>query len=393
MPSVTTDFRKMYDNKDIDGIVVATPDHWHALLTIMACAAGKDVYVEKPLTVFNDEGKWMIQAKNKYKRIVVVGTQRDHNAAYQVSKKTIESGALGKIQMANLGGSCRNLYPGFGRTPVEDPPDNLDYDMWLGPAPHKPYQNHRALYHFRWFMDYSGGQMTNSFAHSISAFLLVSGQKGPSQVVCFGGRYTLEDDGTTPDIQNAIIQFPDYPMILTVRECNQYRDMTGGVIMGQKGTLSIRTTEIIPEPKGEAIRYVPSFQGHPVGGLIYGSSETTPWMEARAGENRRGETATSASESREDQMFNANKRDWIDCMRSRKQPFVGLEGGQRAAIISNLCTMSMQLGGRTIQWDPYKQEVVGDKEAAALCRRPYSHPWDGILRSIVDVNAPFTDPA
>ena len=97
--------------------------------------------------------------------------------------------------------------------------------------------------------------------------------------------------------------------------------------------------------------------------------------------------------SMEDQMFNANNRDWIDCIKSRQEPYVGLDRGQRAAVVSNLCTMSMQLGGRTIQWDPYTQEVVGDKEAAALCRRPYSHPWDGVLRSIVDVDAPFADTA
>ena len=155
------DFRKMFENKDIDGVVVATPDHWHAMLTIMACAAGKDVYVEKPLTVFIDEGKWMLQARDKYKRVVVVGTQRNHNPGHQAAKKIIESGVLGKIQMVKLSAGTRNIYPGFGKTPVSDPPSGLDYDMWLGPAPKKPYQQHRSLYHFRWFWDYSGGQLTN----------------------------------------------------------------------------------------------------------------------------------------------------------------------------------------------------------------------------------------
>ncbi len=113
-----TDFRKMYEDKNIDGVVVATPDHWHAMLTIMACAAGKDVYVEKPLTVFIDEGKWMLQAMNKYKRVVVVGTQRNHNPGHMQAKKIVESGVLGKIQMVRLGAGGRNIYPGFGKTPV-----------------------------------------------------------------------------------------------------------------------------------------------------------------------------------------------------------------------------------------------------------------------------------
>ncbi len=103
------DFRKMFENKDIDGVVVATPDHWHAMLTIMACAAGKDVYVEKPLTVIIDEGKWMLQASDKYKRVVVVGTQRNHNPGHQVAKKVIESGELGKIQRVKLGAGGRYI--------------------------------------------------------------------------------------------------------------------------------------------------------------------------------------------------------------------------------------------------------------------------------------------
>ena len=111
---------------------------------------------------------------------------------------------LGKIQMVKLGAGGRNVYPGFGKTPVADPPSDFDYDLWLGPAPKKPYQAHRGLYHFRWFWDYSGGQLTNLGAHSVAAFLLVTGVKGPTKVVSFGGRFTLEDDGETPDLQECI---------------------------------------------------------------------------------------------------------------------------------------------------------------------------------------------
>src|ERR1019366_7624533 len=165
-----SDFRKMYENKDIQGVVVATPDHWHALLTIMACAAGKDVYVEKPMTVFIDEGKWMIQAARKYNRIVTVGTQRRQGKGVAAAKKVIESGVLGKIHSIRIA-SYRNIYPGFGKTPVEAPPPEIDYEMWLGPSPKTPYQRHRALYHFRWFWNYSGGQMTNLGAHTMDQVL------------------------------------------------------------------------------------------------------------------------------------------------------------------------------------------------------------------------------
>ena len=183
-----SDFRRMFDNKDIQGVVVATPDHWHALLTIMACAAGKDVYVEKPMTVFIDEGKWMIQAARKYNRIVVVGTQRRHGKGVAEAKKVVESGALGKIHSIRIA-SYRNIYPGFGKTPVENPPAEFDYDMWLGPAPKTALHAHRALYHFRWFWDYSGGQMTNLGAHTIDQVLWLMNVKGPSMVMSTGGRY------------------------------------------------------------------------------------------------------------------------------------------------------------------------------------------------------------
>ena len=406
-----SDFRKMYEDKNVDAVVVATPDHWHALLTITACAAGKDVYVEKPLTVFIDEGKWMIQAMNKYKRIVVVGTQRNHNPGHQVAKKIIESGVLGKIQMVKLGAGGRNIYPGFGRTLVADPPSNFDYDMWLGPAPKKPYQAHRGLYHFRWFWDYSGGQLTNLGAHSVSAFLLVTGVKGPTKVVSFGGRFTLEDDGETPDLQECLYDFPGFMLTMGVREANGYRDSSGSVIMGNKGNLVLGSNQVVPEMHGDPVNQIPRFMGHPTGGPVYNDTRATPWIEAQAGTGGRarvaggraqGDAAGGAGrapgggggggraqggggESMEDRMFNANKRDWIDCIKSRNKPFCDLDMGHRTSIICNLGNMSLRLGGRAIHWDPDKEVVIGDKEAAAMCTKQYRAPWDGVLRSIVKV--------
>jgi predicted dehydrogenase len=395
------DFRKMYEDKNVDAVVVATPDHWHALLTITACAAGKDVYVEKPLTVFIDEGKWMLQAMNKYKRVVVVGTQRNHNPGHQTAKKIFDSGTLGKIQMVKLGAGGRNIYPGFGKTPVTNPPDDFDYDMWLGPAPKKPYQAHRGLYHFRWFWDYSGGQLTNLGAHSVAAFLLVTGAKGPTRVVSFGGRFTLEDDGETPDLQDCIYNFPNFMMTMGVREANGYRDSTGSIIMGNKGNLLLGSNQVVPEMHGDPVNQIPRFEGHPVGGPVYNDTKSVPWIEAQAGTGRgaaggraqggggRGEgeggggagRGAAGGESMENQMFNANKRDWIDCIKSRNKPFCGLEMGHRTAVICTLGNMSLRLGGRAIQWDPEKEVVIGDKEAAAMCTKQYRAPWDGVLHS------------
>ena len=421
-----SDFRKMYEDKNIDGVVVATPDHWHAMLTIMACAAGKDVYVEKPLTVFIDEGKWMLQARDKFKRVVVAGTQRNHNPGHLVAKKIYESGILGKIQAVRLGTSGRNIYPGFGKTLVENPPADFDYDLWLGPAPKRPYQKHRGLYHFRWFWDYSGGQLTNLGAHSVSAFLLVTGVKGPTKVASLGGRFTLEDDGETPDVQEVIYQFPEFMMTMGVREANGYRDTTGSVIMGNKGNLVLGSNQIVSERHGDPVNSIPRFLGHPIGGPVYTQTPAEPWIPsppavdaataqgggraaggaapAAGGAAARGEAGARAQAGAgagrgegaapaagrgaagggggEDQTMNANKRDWIDCMRSRKQPFCSLEMGHRTAIICNLGNMSLRLG-RTIRWDPDKEVVIGDKEAAAMCTQEYRAPWNNVLRSIL----------
>jgi predicted dehydrogenase len=376
-----SDFRRMYENKDIQGVVVATPDHWHALLTIMACAAGKDVYVEKPMTLFIDEGRWMIQAARKYNRIVVVGTQRRHGKGVAEAKKVIESGQLGKIHSIRIA-SYRNIYPGFGKTPIEDPPPEIDYDMWLGPAPKKPYQKHRALYHFRWFWDYSGGQMTNLGAHLIDQVLWCMNVKGPTLVMSTGGRFALEDDGETPDTQDAIWQFPGgFTVGLSIREANALRGdpaTRGQVYLGTKGSLVLAGGyEVIPENKIDPVNDIPPFMGQPIGGPVYSDVKATPWIQGSKGGV---ESDARYGTGGEDTMA-MNERDWLSSMRTRRRPLCEVEDGHKVAVACNLANMSLRLG-RAIQWDPDKEQVIGDKEAAAMCSKPYRAPWDGVLKSL-----------
>jgi predicted dehydrogenase len=376
-----SDFRRMYDDKDIQAVVVATPDHWHALLTIMACAAGKDVYVEKPMTVFIDEGKWMVQAARKYNRIVVVGTQRRHGKGVKDAKKVIDGGSLGKIHSIRLA-SYRNIYPGFGKTKVEDPPANFDYDMWLGPAPKRPYQAHRGLYHFRWFWDYSGGQMTNLGAHLIDQIMWIMNIKGPTLVQSGGGRFALEDDGETPDTQDAIWTFPGFTMTMSIREANAMRGdpaARGQLYLGAKGSLVLSGGyEVIPENKIDPVNDIPRFMGQPTGGPVYTATKPEPWIQPSKGGV---ESDARYGTGGEDTMA-MNERDWLNCIRSRQRPLCEVEDGHRVATTCNLANMSLRLG-RSIRWDPEKEAVIGDKEAAAMCVRPYRAPWDGVLRSIV----------
>ena len=400
-----SDFRKMLDNKNIQGVIVATPDHWHALLTIMACAAGKDVYVEKPMTLFVDEGKWMVQAARKYKRIVVVGTQRRHGTGVKEAKKLIDSGVLGKIHSIRMG-FYRNIYPGFGKTPVENPPAGFDYDMWLGPAPKKPYTRHRGIYHFRWFWDYSGGQMTNLGAHLIDQILWVMNAKGPTLAMSTGGRYALEDDGETPDLQDAMWVFPGpkgqpgFVLNCSIRESNAMADTAGRgqVYLGTKGNMVLAGSyQVTSETKWiNPENEIPRFLGHPAGGPRYDQTGREPFLpqyaEPQAGRGRGGagggQAAGVASDARygtggEDTMA-MNKRDWFDCIRSRNRPFCEVEDGHRVSIISHLANMSLKLG-RAVRWDPDKEMVIGDSEAQAMCVRPYRAPWDKELRAIVKV--------
>jgi len=378
-----SDFRRMLDDKDIQAVVVSTPDHWHALLTIMACAAGKDVYVEKPMTVFIDEGKWMVQAARKYNRIVVVGTQRRHGRGVAEAKKVIESGSLGKIHSIRMA-SYRNIYPGFGKTKIEDPPANFDYDMWQGPAPKCPFQAHRGLYHFRWFWDYSGGQMTNLGAHFIDQIMWIMNVKGPSVVQSMGGRFAWEDDGETPDTQDALWMFPGFTMTCSIREANAMRGdpaARGQLYLGTKGSLVLGGSyEVLPENKIDAVNDIPPFQGHPTGGPVYTSTKPEPWIAATRG----GVSSDARYGTGGEDTMAMNSRNFLDCIRSRNRPLCDVEDGHRVATACNLANMSLRLG-RSIRWDAEKESVIGDKEAAAMCVRPYRAPWDAALRSIVKV--------
>ena len=372
-----SDFRRMFENKDIQGILVSTPDHWHALLTILACQAGKDVYVEKPMTVFIDEGKWMVQAARKYERIVVVGTQRRQGRAVAEAKKVVASGVLGKIHSIRIA-STRNVYPGFGRTPVSEPPPGFDYDMWQGPTEKKPYTAHRGLYHFRWFWDYSGGQMTNLGAHVIDQVLWIMNVKGPTMASSMGGRLALEDDGETPDTQDATWAFPGFTLNCAIREANSGRgeDAAGGQsFLGTKGSMSF-SGSVRSESKGDPINEIPRFSGHPIGGPVYTDVRATPWIAAppAGGGGGGGGEDTMAM----------NKRDWLESMRTRKRPLCEVEDGHHVAIVCHLANMSLRLG-RSIRWDPDKEVVIGDPEAAAMCVRPYRAPWDAVLKSAVNV--------
>ncbi|MGO9011538.1 MAG: Gfo/Idh/MocA family protein [Bryobacteraceae bacterium] len=370
------DFRKLLENKNINAVVVATPDHWHALPTILACAAGKDVYVEKPMTLFVREGRWMTTAARRYNRIVCVGTQGRSGTHIPEVLSLLRQGVAGKIHSVRFS-AYRNIMPGFGRPADGPPPAGLDYDFWLGPAPARPYNPNRSLYHFRWFWDYSGGQMTNLGAHDMDLVHFLLGATAPKSVDSAGGRYALQDNGETPDTQDAVWEYPGFLVEGSFREASGSRRAasgTGGSLAGvqfcgTQGVLAVSRGgyEFVPDMRVAPESAIPPWStppGHPQAAAV----APAPYGTARKGSGDAPEP------------MGHHARHFLDCVKSRQRPVADVEDGHRVAVSCHLANLSMQLGRKLI-WDAEQEQIVGDREANALLVRPYRKPWDDVLRS------------
>lgn len=365
-PEGVADFRRLLDRKDIDALVVSTPDHWHALMTIMACAAGKDVYVEKPLTHVVREGDWMVSAATRHERIVQVGTQQRSGRHYQRARDLLRAGHLGDVRHVHIRAS-RNIVPGF-TTPVADPQLSPEaWDMWLGPARFVPFDPTRALYHFRWYWDYSGGQTTNLLAHDLDIVQWMTGAM-PTRVSAFGQRQSLQGFGETPDAFEAVYEFPGFLLTWTSSEVSAGR-WRGLEIGGTKGTLAINRAgfEVVPDLTIPAEDQIPrvEFAGRP-------SAPAPPRTDAIKDEGY---------EQVRDQ-FVPHVRDFLASIRSRRPPTSDLPSAQRTATACHLANVAMRVG-RVVRWDPATNDVVGDVEASALLTKAYRAPWDRELRAIV----------
>ncbi len=344
-------------------------------MTMMACAAGKDVYVEKPLTLFVREGRWMVDAATKHRRVVQVGTQQRSGPHYQRARELLRGGHLGKVSSVRMT-AFRNIMPGFGTPPDGDPPRDLDWDLWLGPAPLRKYNPNRAIYHFRWFWDYSGGQMTNLGAHALDIVEWSLGPGGPRAVTGAGGRFSLQDNGETPDTQDALFEFDGWTALWSHREAGGRSGSSSPLeFIGPKGTMTITRSGFVvtPDMKAPPESRIPQFTGaHPVGGPAppRETAPPGPWTKA---------ISDSSGSGRE--QFRLHARNFLDCVRSRGQPVSDLDSAHRVATMCHLANLSLRLG-RGLRWDAKREEVVGDAEANRLLVRPYRKPWDAVLRGL-----------
>lgn len=372
------DFRSMLDDASIDAVIVASPDHWHALHTMLACAAGKDVLVEKPLHLFVKEGDWMQQAAAKYDRVVQVGTQQRSGVHYQRAKELLLAGAIGDIVCVQCD-FVRNIRPGIGKPADSSPMPGFDWNMFLGPAPLRPFNQNRGLYHFRWFWDTSGGQMTNLGHHSLDIVHWVFDLKTPHAVYSSGGRRFLDDNGETPDTQHAIIEYDQFPVIVQIREA-----AAGGppdssrslVFIGTHGTmkLSRQGFEILPDRRMAPENAFASINGgeHPIGGPQPVAEPTGQlWCDARS--DKSGNAA---------ELYALHARNFIDCVRSRATPASDLMSSHHVSTACHLANISLRAGRRVV-WDDSSDSISGDAEATAMLERPYRAPWDAERRAVL----------
>lgn len=345
---VTRDFRRVLDQKDIDAVIIATPDHWHAITTIQACQAGKDVYVEKPLATSIAEGRAMVEAARRYSRVVQVGTMLRSSAFHQEAMAYVQSGKLGKIRMVR-GWAYLNWVKSLPVVPDEPAPASVDYDLWLGPAPKRPFNRNRFHFNFRWFWDYAGGLTTDWGAHQIDIASWGMQSGAPQNAMAAGGKFGYPDDAQEiPDTLQALWTYPGYTLVwehaVYVGRGPEAREH-GVAFHGNNGVLVIDRSgwEVFPETeRGKDRKDFYRMVGEP---------RATPRNEDPGWEHA---------------------RNFFDCMRSRKRPAADIEIGFNSILPPHLANIAFRTG-RTVTWDG--QRIVNDPEAQRLVAREYRAPW------------------
>lgn len=337
--TMTDDYRRLLDAKDIDAVVVTVPDQWHATMTIEACKAGKDVYCEKPLTLVINEGKPMIEAAQKHGRVVQTGTMQRSGEEFKLAVELLQKGIVGKVSAVNVTLPSPNWIARAGK-PVPDsaPPEGFDYNRWLGPAPMRPYNLNRLHYLFRFFWDYSGGQQTNFGAHhlDIAQWGLGMDESGPVSVE---GSGVYHPDGwyETPDTTEIKYTYAN-GVTMTCRQKTDTKNTDQGTeFIGDKGSLFVYRGGIVTNPK-ELLKDV-----------------EMPKI-----------VSSNANISHVNNFF--------DCVKSRKTPAADIRIGHRSATVCHLGNIAIRTK-KKITWDPKSETIVGDAEASKWLTKEYRKPW------------------
>lgn len=362
-----SDYRRVLELKDLDAVIVATPDHWHAPIAIAACEAGKDVYVEKPLALTIGEGRKMVETARRNKRVVQVGTQQRSGEHYQEAVELVRGGALGKISRAACWNFGNSSPQGIGNPPDSDPPRGLDWNMYLGPAPQVPFNPNRFINTFRWFWDYSGGKMTDWGTHHMDIIQWAMNVEAPLAVTAAGGKFVLRDNRETPDTLEVVFEYPGFIATFSHREVNGYapdgRDY-GIQFFGSDGTLFVDREgyELIPESSGDFEEPVPRYLEEVEAAL----NPAEPWERER----RQPKSRTRYLKGDGSEQHIRHVRNFVDCVKSREKPRSDVQIGHLSTAAPHLANIALRTG-RRIRWDAQKEQIIDDPEASARLNYQY----------------------
>ncbi|RPJ27741.1 MAG: gfo/Idh/MocA family oxidoreductase [Planctomycetaceae bacterium] len=337
-PKAVADLRRVLDDKEVDAVVVATPDHWHAPATILACEAGKHVYVEKPCSHNIREGRLMVEAARRNGRVVQVGTQ-SRSAEYIVrAMQLLREGAIGDILAAKAWNS--QLRRDIGKVKPTEPPAHLDFDLWVGPTPMVPYQSNLLHSTWRWFFAFGSGDIGNDGVHDIDIARWGLGvETHPNTVAAIGGKYFFDDDQQFPDTQYVVYEY-------------------GTAEAGKK---QLVYEQRLWSPYGQ--------EGYENGNAFYGTKGMLILGK------QEGWQLYGPRNERRDQMKGqldgaVHHRDFLDCIRTGRRPHADIEIGHLSATLAHLGNIAARVR-RVIHFDPQTERIVGDEEANGLVRREY----------------------
>lgn len=352
-PQRAKDLRKVLDDKAVDAVIIATPDHWHAPATILACDAGKHVYVEKPASHNIREGRLMIEAARRNKKVVQVGTQTRSAPHVIEAMQIIREGAIGDVLVSKAWNSQKR--GDIGRRQPEPVPRQLDYDTWVGPAPMVPYQGNRLHGNWRWWYAFGAGDIGNDGVHDIDVARWGLGvDTHPTTVTAMGGKYFFQDDQQFPDTQYVLYQYEN------------------------AGLGKNRPKQLIFEQR----IWSPYVQeGYENGNAFYGTtgamlvSKKKGWQLYEAGDNEKSARPKKTRDAELDSTH--HHRDFLECVRAGsegKRPNADIEIGHLSSCLSHLGNIASRVG-RTFKFDPKAEKVIGDEEANKLVNREYRDHW------------------
>lgn len=357
-PRTYGDYRKMLAEKDLDIVLIATPDHWHALPMIEAVKAGADIYVQKPISVDVIEGQAMLAAARKYKRVVQVGTQRRSTPHLIEAKKNIvDAGLLGKISHAEI--YCYYHMRARENPPDQAPPENLDYEMWIGPAPMRPYNKLVHPRSWRAFNEYGNGILGDMCIHMLDTVRWMLDLGWPTEINSNGGIYVDKNSkANISDTQTATFQFPELNVVWTHRTWGDAPDPAypwGATLYGERGTLKMSVMSYDFIPRGGDAKPIHKDVAY----------ELDQYPEDKIEKDLEKHVAPA---------IRVHMLDFLKAITERGKPVADIEQGHISTAACILANMSMQLG-RSLRYDPGKSIVVGDEQATSMLRRPYRAPW------------------